>query len=339
MTRPDILNDFLVQLGVPHTPVYTAKRFDSMPFKTLYGLSKLLDEYGVTNKGLFVADKSEIVKLQPPFLAHTRAGLVVVTDIGVSSIGYVTQGAAQTAPLERFVQAFDGNILLAFPQKNKSCEPLYADHRRGILMEQGKKWLLLLSAAFLFIYLFVTSGVCNNVSTVLATAFYILGLAFTYLLVQKTLKIHNPAADSMCRVLQDGGCDTVLKTSASSFFGIFSWSEVGFAYFSVSLLALLIFPQWTGYLALCDALCLPFTIWSIWYQRFRAKAWCTLCVSVQATLWCIFFCYLAGGWFSNLPPLRIEFVVLSLTYVVVMLGLNRINLFISRKTDDNEDNQ
>lgn len=339
MSRPDILNDFLVQLEVPHTPDYTAKRFDSMPFKTLYGLSKLLNEYGVANKGFYVADKSEIVNLQPPFLAHTRAGLVVVTDIGVSSIGYVTQGTSQTAPLERFIQAFDGNILVAYPQKNKSCEPLYGAHRRDILIGQGKKWLLLLSAIFLFIYLFITSEVYSKISTVLATAFYILGLVFTYLLVQKTLKIHNPAADSMCRVLQDGGCDTVLKTSASSFFGIFSWSEVGFTYFSVSLLTLLVFPHWTGYLALCDALCLPFTIWSIWYQRFRAKAWCTLCVCVQATLWCLFFCYLAGGWYNKIPPLRIEFFVLSLTYVVTLLGLNRINLFISRKTDDNEENQ
>ena len=50
------------------------------------------------------------------------------------------------------------------------------------------------------------------------------------------------------------GCDSVLETKASKFFGIFGWSEVGFSYFSVSLLTLLIFPQWICYLALLQCL-------------------------------------------------------------------------------------
>ena len=128
----------------------------------------------------------------------------------------------------------------------------------------------------------------------------------------------------MCRVLQEGGCDSVLETKASSFFGIFSWSEVGFAYFSVSLSCLLVFPQWIGYLALCNLLCLPFTFWSIWYQKFRARVWCTLCVSVQCSLWLLFFCYLAGGWLKDMFPLKIEFFVLGLSYLAVLLALNRL---------------
>ena len=148
------------------------------------------------------------------------------------------------------------------------------------------------------------------------------GLYLTYLLLQKSLKIHNPTADRVCRVLQEGGCDSVLETKASSFFGIFSWSEVGFAYFSVSLSCLLVFPQWIGCLALCNLLCLPFTFWSIWYQKFRARVWCTLCVSVQCSLWLLFFCYLAGGWLKDLFPLKIEFFVLGLSYLAVLLALN-----------------
>ena len=84
------------------------------------------------------------------------------------------------------------------------------------------------------------------------------------------------------------------------------------------------FPQWIRYLALCNVCCLPFTFWSIWYQRFRAHKWCTLCVSVQATLWLLFFCYLSGGWLKGVFPLRIEFFVLGVTYLTVLLLLNRI---------------
>ena len=138
-------------------------------------------------------------------------------------------------------------------------------------------------------------------------------------------------------MLQKGGCDSILELKASKFFGIFSWSEVGFTYFSVSLLALLVFPQWICYLALCNACCLPFTFWSIWYQRFKAHKWCTLCVSVQATLWLLFFCYLCGGWFRGAFPLRIEFFVLGVTYVTVLMALNRIMPMFDHSTSNDND--
>ena len=153
------------------------------------------------------------------------------------------------------------------------------------------------------------------------------------MLVQKSVKIKNAAADRVCGVLEAGGCDSVLEMKASKFFGIFGWSEVGFAYFSVSLLTLLMFPEWIKYLAACNVCCLPFTFWSIWYQKFRAKVWCTLCVSVQASLWLLFFCYLGGGWLKDIFPLRIEFFVLGMTYLTVLLGLNRLLPLIDRSED------
>ena len=122
----------------------------------------------------------------------------------------------------------------------------------------------------------------------------------------------------------------MLETGASSFFGIFSWSEVGLTYFSVSLLSILMFPASIIYVAACNVCCLPFTVWSIWYQRFRAKAWCTLCVSVQCTLWLLFFSYLAGGWLKDLFPLKPDIFVLVAVYGFVLLGMNRIIPMISK---------
>lgn len=39
-----LLSDFLGQLGVVHTRGYTSERYVSMPFPTLFGLKKLLEE-------------------------------------------------------------------------------------------------------------------------------------------------------------------------------------------------------------------------------------------------------------------------------------------------------
>ena len=96
-------------------------------------------------------------------------------------------------------------------------------------------------------------------------------------------------------------------------------------YFSVSLSVLMLFPEYTGYLALYNLCCLPFTCWSIWYQKFRAHHWCTLCVSVQATLWCLFFCYLGGGWLHRMFPLKLQFFVIGVLYVTTLMFLNRIS--------------
>lgn len=318
-----IFTDLLGQLGVRFTPEYANRQFEAMSFKSLFGLSQLLKSYGVESEGLVLSDKSEIEKLTPPFIAQTSGGLVIATSIGNGSIGYLSQGVEERMPLQEFEKAWTGTVFLAFPTE-RAGEPDYCAHREAMFFTKVRNVGLVVGLAALFCYLFVSNGIYRHVSTVLLTLLDLGGLYLTYLLVQKSLKIHNKAADNVCRVLQEGGCDSILETKASKFFGIFGWSEVGFTYFSVSLLCLLMFPEWICYLALCNACCLPFTVWSIWYQKFRAKVWCTLCVSVQTTLWLSFFCYLGGRWFDGVLPLRIEFFVLGVTYVTVLFLLNRI---------------
>lgn len=324
MTREhNICSDLLQQLGVKHTPDYCQSRLDSMPFKSLFGLKKLLQEFGVDSEGISLTDKSEFNKLAPPFLAKMPDGLVIVTEITPDSVSYLTQGVPEQIGLNDFLKAWTGVSFLCFPGPN-AIEPEYAAHMTLQVGNRLKRYVLFIGVLILFFYLGITNHVFYHWSTCLVTLLDLAGLWLTWMLVQKSLKISNATADSVCKVLKEGGCDSVLEMKASKFFGLFGWSEVGFAYFSVSLLCLLMFPQWTCYLALCNVLCLPFTVWSIWYQKFRAHTWCTLCVSVQCTLWLLFFCYLGGGWFEGIFPLRPQFFILGLTYVTVLLGINRL---------------
>ncbi len=329
MADATVFSDFLEALGVPHTREYSDRQYRTMPFRSLFGFSKLMQSYGIECEGLQLDDKSEITSLTPPFLARTGGGFVIVTEVDHCIVSYITEGIGESMPLDSFLQAWNGTVFLAFPNE-KSAEPELSVHRRDRFIARAKKWILTAGALFLFMYLFIGNGVYRHISTLLVTLLDIAGLYLTYMLVQKSLKISNHAADRMCGVLQEGGCDSILETKASKFFGIFGWSEVGFTYFSVSLMTLLLFPQWTCYLALCNACCLPFTFWSIWYQKFRAKIWCTLCVSVQCTLWLLFFCYLGGGWFKDIFPLKIQFFVLGAAYITVLLGLNRLMPMIDK---------
>lgn len=318
-----LVTDFLGALGVPYTVSYTSERAGNMPFKTLFGLSKLLQEYGIESEGYLLRDKEEIVKLTPPFIAETEEGFTIVTGLENGKVSYLTQGVEEVVPLSDFMQVWDGNVMLSFPAPDAK-EPFYERHSRIEMLMKAKRWVLFTSVTILMLYLVVVNGIWRHMSTVFMLLIDIAGLYITYLLLQKSLSIHNPAADRFCSVLEAGGCDSILKTKASKFFGLFGWSEVGFAYFSVSLITLLLLPGMLPWLALCNLCCLPFSFWSIWYQKFRARKWCTLCVCVQLSLWLLFFCYLFGGWFKNAWPISLDFIALGLAYLAVMLGLNAL---------------
>lgn len=323
-TSPNVFIDFLTALGVPHTDAYSTQRFHTMSFRSLFGFSKLLGEYGVDSQGYVLEDKDEIRLLTPPFLAHTSSGrFIIVLDINGDTVTYESEGQVLRTSTQVLKKAWDGMVLLAFPRPD-AAEPDYASHHRMEILGDAKKWVLIAVIFFLWAYLFISNNIWMHLSAIGVMIIDMIGLALTYMLVQKSRGVHTRAADRVCGVLQQGGCDSVLADKASSFYGLFGWSEVGFAYFGVSLIALMAAPSSWGWLAACNVCCLPFTFWSIWYQKFRAKAWCTLCVSVQCSLWLLFFCYLGGGWLKHVFPLGWGFWILGACYVGALLALNAL---------------
>ena len=66
-------------------------------------------------------------------------------------------------------------------------------------------------------------------------------------------------------------------------------------------------------LALCNAICLPFTLWSIWYQKFRKAKPGVLSASVCNVCFWLLFCMLSRRRLVSVGilPLRIEFFVLA----------------------------
>lgn len=328
-----LFSDFLTALGVPHTEDYSDRRFNALSFRSLYGLSKLLGEYGVASQGLVLEAPVQLSVAPTPFLAATPAGLVIVTSVHAGRIEYLTQGVREAMPLVEFAKIYTGRILVARADR-QSREPGYAEHARTIFFTKAKRVVLVAALAFVLAYFFVVNGIWHHASAVLVAVFDVVGLYFCYLLMGKTLKVHNAAADRVCGVLQKGGCDHVLADKSSTFFGIFSWSEVGFTYFSVSLITLVAVPSMTSWLAAINVCCLPFTVWSISYQKFVIKHWCTLCVCVQTTLWLLFACYLGGGWLKGVFPLGMGFFVLVLVYAVVLLAINRLTPYLTQNESD-----
>lgn len=331
-----LLSDFLSALGVPHTAWYSDARFEGMTFKSLFGLSKVLDSYGIPNEALKIADKAtDLDRLEAPFLAHTPDSFEIVERL---TPGEVTvrrfDGMVKTESRQDFIDSWDGIVLLAYPD-DKSTEPDYGSHRLTELVGRMRKWLLGAAAMFIILYLFITNGLWHNGWLTALVLITMAGVFVTYQLELKTLGIHTATADNICGVIDRGGCNSVLSTPGAKFLGIFSWSEVGLSYFGVTLIALLAFPAAAGWLALINACCCPYSFWSVWYQKFRAHKWCTLCLLTQGCLWLSLACYILSGAFSLAFPLSWGTLLLVAVYGTVFLGLNLLNRFIVK---DNEEN-
>lgn len=322
MAIPTIFSRWLELLEVPHTTDFSDKSFHSLSFKSLFGLSKLMNRYGIRTEGLRLNNKDELCKLSGPFLAESVDGpMLLVRQVDDSKVVYDRRGEILTAGIEEFQNMWTGVVLLAFPDQNAS-EPDYGSHHLTAVVSSLSAYALAVAAVIVFAYFFIERGVYEHWSTVLLTVFNCAGLYLSYMLLQKSLNIHTRMNDRVCGVLEKGGCDSIMASPASKLFGVFSWSEVGFGYFGVSLVTLLLFPHLWPSLAVANACCLPYTVWSIWYQRFRARHWCTLCVGVQSTLWLLFFCYLGGGWFGRFTSLQPDFFILLAVYVFSVLFLN-----------------
>lgn len=104
MATHSLFTEILETLGVRHTARYSDRRFETMSFKSLFGLSKLLDEYGVASEGLVFSDKGKgLQELDAPFLARSGSKFVVVTGAADGDIAYVDNGLHKTLPRDRFI--------------------------------------------------------------------------------------------------------------------------------------------------------------------------------------------------------------------------------------------
>lgn len=322
-----ILSRWLTLLGVRHTAEYTDMRFRTMSFPTLFGLSTLMREYNIETHGYKIDDKSEIAKIPMPFIAPVNNEFVIVHSIENGKLHYCTLGEPEEIEVDEFTDVWSGVAFTAVTSA-KSIEPSYFKHRLTMLMTSLRNIGIWVIGIALFAWFFITRGDLHNWGTIAMAGIDVFGLWLSFMLVGKDLGVKSKRSDSVCNILQPGGCDSITKSDASTFFGLFHWSEVGFTYFSVGLVTLLLFPQMTGWLAGINVCALPYTIWSISYQKFKAKTWCTMCVGIQLTLWLQFIVFLCSGWLKHVFPLTWETLALVLVYIFVMLVLNRLDAFI-----------
>ena len=161
----------------------------------------------------------------------------------------------------------------------------------------------------------------------------LIGIYIGYLLVLKQLHIHSQYADKICSLFSKSDCNNVLESEAAKLWGVFGWSEIGLGYFTANIFILLFLPHLIPYLALVNILALPYTVWSIWYQKVKAKQWCQLCLIVQVLLWAIFILNgIFGYW--QLPGFDLQDMLIA--GCLYALPIFTFNLLIPKLSEGNQ---
>lgn len=324
MNNRTLFSDYLDILGIPHTEEYSSERFIAYPPKlALIGIEDLLREYHVDVVRMKPNDSKNLSECKVPFVAQLVDGhYVIVTSIADDVVTYHSRSLKVIKePVDAFMEKWNGAFVFG-TKTGESGETQLMQHRLKKIAKYFERWFVILSVVFMVVYGFVNNRLYDSWATVILPVLYGLGIYVCYLLVLKQSHVQSDAADSVCGIIQKNGCGTVLDTDASRLFGLFPWCEIGLSYFTVSEIAILLYPQCVNYLAIISVCCLPYTIWSVAYQKFKIGAWCTLCLTIQALMWVIFIVFLSGGEFRNLLPIKVDAVILLLAYGTTLFVFN-----------------
>ena len=333
MTKNNIIINLLSSLNIKYTKSYTSQHYNEHPHKyNLYGISSILDHYNIENVGIKLTNKSDIHLIDTPFIAHIGNDFIVVEKITKTKIQFIQDDKEIAIHLEDFNKMWTGYLLIAEPSE-LSIEPNYEKHKRKEILSTVQTTTPLIIVIFLLTYSIVSFKSYLNIGFFLSFIINAAGVFIGYLLILKQLSIQSDYVDKLCSLFKHRDCNNILESDASKFMGFLGWSEVGFGYFISNILILSFLPQSINYLAVINIATLPYTFWSLWYQKYKAKQWCPMCLISLLLLWSIFAINVIFGYY-HFPSFNFfNLLTVGGIYIVAILGLNLLVPIIAKSNN------
>lgn len=308
------LNIKYTKLNVKNTLV------NNYNFPSLASISDTLDEYNISNTSL----KVELTKLKDiptPFIANLNIKgeeFALVSKIDNENVYYVSS-VKKIINIEAFKVKWTGIILYA-EKSEKSNEPNLSENRRLQFLQLIKIPFAVFMICCVFRFLFIYNLSFSSTPFLLYIISKVIGTIISILLLIQMVDLSNPFVKKICGTIRKGNCNHILESNAAKLFGVISWSEIGFVYFTGSLSIALFTPSIISLLGILSLIALPYTIFSIYYQWKVAKEWCLLCLFIQAIFW--IEAILSLFLISNNSLLQLTFKDVSIFLILFMLPIS-----------------
>lgn len=318
-----MVQSLLKNMGVKVNIKTIAQSLQDHPdYPSLLAISDCLNDWHIKNQTYNIPrveyDRDDLLF---PFLAHLEeegGRFILILNIADDKVYYSDENNQHAIISEdEFLNRWDG-IALHAEKTEESGEKDYKQNQfkyflQNLVLPLG---LLVILGAF---YLAV-GAISFSWPYLLLSIIKLAGVGVSILLLMQSINSNNPFIQNLCGLGGENDCNAILKSDAAKVTSWLSWSEVGFFYFSGSLLCLLLVPSSLFLLAWLNVLALPYTIYSISYQ-YRFKKWCILCCTVQFLLVCEFLTALGFSLWSfsfSLTSFRLSLLVLSFTIPIII---------------------
>lgn len=294
---------------------------------SLLCISDSLNKWNIPN-GAGSIDTNNIDQLPTPFIAYTHnreAPLSIITDVTDTAVKIFKKeyNKIVTESKEVFLKTWDGVYLIAEPNEN-SGEVNFETTKRDLFINSLipiAAFTVIIAFFTLFLDKLVDSSIVSEIGIYIQFSILLIGVITTSLLLWYEIDKNNPVLQKVCSGITKGDCNAILTSKEAKLFSWLSWSEIGFFYFTGSLLTLLfadnVINNSMVLLLGINVLALPYTIFSVYYQLRIAKQWCILCLVVQGLLIFGVVNLVIGGFFSYPPNLSLPIIVkVSLSYML-----------------------
>ncbi|RNL55416.1 vitamin K epoxide reductase family protein [Pedobacter jejuensis] len=283
-------------------------------------ISDLFDKWQIPN-GAYQLTVEDLVEFPIPFIAHLNINNGEFALITAIEKDYIVASNERWENhkiyIDKFKEIFSGTALLAQREDN-SGEIDYKSKRAEQRLDSLRLPALILAIIFV-VMLALKNGTLLFPSFIILLILKIVGIFVSILLLIQHFDVKNPFIRSLCKTGRKVDCNMILSSKQSKLFGLISWAELGFFYFTSTWLFLISDVNQSSFsiLAVVTMVTLPYTFYSIYFQAFIAKKWCVLCCIIQIVFWLELLVTISEVSFKNEIPIT-SIIRLSLYFFLVI---------------------
>ena len=240
-------------------------------------LSNTLDTLEVENLVLELP-KESFDKLPNYFIAQVsqdgKHNLVLVNKENNDKVT-IDYGDNKNTSLTKnqFIEHWTGLAIIIEESKNTKKKVLEAGHYNILAVTIG--------VLFMLMYLFFVS---NNSLVLIYSILSAVGLGFS-LFILKEKYISNDLPSKFCTINKKSNCNAVLFSKYAKLFNVFDLSDISIIYFSFLTLSIL-YGTFNAMHLVFGVVSIPIILYSLYFQYFKIKKWCPLCLGIAFVLLC-----------------------------------------------------
>lgn len=157
----------------------------------------------------------------------------------------------------------------------------------------------------------------------------LIGLYFSTEAIKIELGINSIIKDQICNTIDNTDCEGIINSNLK-LFGKFKFNDLSFLFFSTQVLSFVIlgkleYFQLYIFQILLLITSIPITIYSIYYQGWKIKKWCPICICIIIILYIqiLYLLFLVFPLINfNFPPIKL----ILLYFVIVVINIFSFHL-------------